>query len=229
MKYDWLTFDCYGTLIDWEGGIAGAFEKAARTSGIPFDRNRVLSLYNRYETMEEFTYKKYRDVLDRVTRKICMELGYRTADYSFLAESLPRWRPFADTNPVLQRLSKDFKLGILSNTDKDLLTITRRHFTAPFELIITAEDVKAYKPAPNHFQEAKKRIGTAKWLHVAQSYFHDITPCCRVGIDCVWINRKQEPARDATIKPIHESRDLLGFANWIQNVDSGVFLRPNLA
>ena len=217
--YQWITFDCYGTLIDWETGISAAFEKAAKTSGVSFDKKKILNLHSKFEMDEQFSYKKYREVLNRVARRICSEMSYRAPDFSFLAESLPRWRPFEDTLSVLPRLARNFKLGILSNVDNDLLTETRRHFTVPFELIVTAEQVGAYKPEVRHFQEARRKIGQAKWIHVAQSFYHDISPCSRLGIDCVWINRNQEPPKDPKIEPTFETPNLYGFANWIEEVD----------
>ena len=217
--YQWITFDCYGTLIDWENGIAAAFEKVAKATQSPFDRTRILSLYEKAEAEEESGYKRYRDVLSRVAHRVTVEMKYRSSDFTFLADSLPRWRPFADTLPVLERLSRNFKLGILSNIDDDLIAQTRRHFTVPFELVVTAEQMRAYKPDAKHFLEAKKRIGAAKWVHVAQSFYHDIMPCNRMGIDCVWINRKQEAPRDPKIQPTMETPNLYGFANWIEEVD----------
>jgi 2-haloalkanoic acid dehalogenase type II len=216
MKYEWITFDCYGTLIDWETGISGAFERAAKVSGIPFDRSRVLNLYARYELEEEQSYKKYRDVLTRVARRICVELGMPQQDYSFLADTLPRWRPFADTNLALERMAKKQKLGILSNIDFDLFEQTRRHFTVSFDLVITAENVGSYKPAPQHFQQARRKLGNAPWIHAAQSFVHDVVPCNRLGIDSAWINRKSEVPKDSKIKPLFEGRDLTAFTNWLQ-------------
>lgn len=217
--YQWITFDCYGTLIDWETGISAAFEKVAMTSGSLFDRKKILALYAKSELEEEFAYKKYREVLNRVARRICVEMKYRPSDYAFLAQSLPRWRPFPDTPPVLERLARRFKLGILSNIDNDLITETRRHFAVPFDLVVTAEQVGTYKPEVRHWQDAKKKIGAAKWIHVAQSFYHDIIPCSRLGIDCVWINRNQEQPKDPKIVPTFVTPNLYGFANWIEEVD----------
>ncbi|HJZ12623.1 MAG TPA: HAD-IA family hydrolase, partial [Acidobacteriota bacterium] len=181
-EFEWITFDCYGTLIDWENGITAAFQKIARTAGTTIDVREVLKLYMRYEPEEERNYRKYSDVLTRVGRRICMELQLKTNSYDFLVESLPRWRPFPDTNPALERLAQNHRLGILSNIDKDLLAATRKHLPARFDLLITAEDVASYKPAPRHFDEARRKIGTSTWIHAAQSYFHDIVPCSRLNI-----------------------------------------------
>ena len=175
-NYLWITFDCYGTLIDWERGITAAFEKIAMAAGAPFDRNQILKLYRKYEKEEELQYRKYRDVLTRVARRVCFDVGLQCATYDFLVDSLPRWRPFNDTNTALQRLARRHKLGILSNIDNDLLAQTRKHLTVNFELIVTAENVASYKPELNHFQEARRKIANAEWVHAAQSYFHDILP-----------------------------------------------------
>jgi 2-haloacid dehalogenase/putative hydrolase of the HAD superfamily len=217
--YQWITFDCYGTLIDWELGITAAFERTAKLTGNVFDPARILALYQKYEAEEEFSYKRYREVLNRVARRICLEIGYQVSDYSFLSESLGRWRPFADTNLALERLSRHYKLGILSNVDQDLLNETRKHFTVPFQLIITADQVASYKPDSRHFQEARKKIKDAKWIHAAQSFVHDVEPCSRLGIDVAWINRKQENPKDPNIKPAFNRPTLGSFADWMEGFD----------
>ncbi len=217
--YQWITFDCYGTLIDWELGIIAAFERAANLTGNIFDPARILALYHKYEAQEEFSYKRYREILTRVASRICREVGYKVPDYEFLLKSLGRWRPFADTNPALERLAGNYKLGILSNVDQDLLDETRKHFTVPFQLIITADQIASYKPEPRHFQEARKKIKDAKWIHAAQSYFHDIVPCHRLGIDSAWINRKEEKPPDSHVRTRFDKPNLLSFANWMEEVD----------
>ncbi|MCI0414509.1 HAD-IA family hydrolase [bacterium] len=223
-NYIWITFDCYGTLIDWELGIAAAFEKMAMATGLPFNRNQVLKLYRKYEKEEEVQYRRYRDVLTRVARRVCFDLGLQTATYDFLADSLQRWRPFPDTNAALQRLARKHKLGILSNVDNDMLALTRKHLTVNFDLIVTAEDVSSYKPGLKHFEEAKRKIANADWIHAAQSYVHDILPCNRLGIESAWINRTHETLKDNDVKPLFNGPDLYRFANWIEGVDSS----PNL-
>ena len=217
--YQWITFDCYGTLIDWENGISAAFERVAKMTGSTFDRNRVLSLYRKYEAEEEMIYKRYREILNRIARRICSDLAWRVPDNTFLSQSLQRWRPFADTNPSLERLSRNYKLGILSNVDNDLLTETRRHFTVNFDLVITAEQVSSYKPGLRHFQEARKKIGDAKWIHAAQSYVHDLVPCSRLNIPGAWINRNQEEGKDPNVKPLFNNINLMSFANWMEGID----------
>ena len=123
------------------------------------------------------------------------------------------WRPFADTNPALERLHRaGIRLGILSNVDDDLLAETRKHFTVHFDPIITAQQVRSYKPAEGHFSTARERIGSARWLHAAQSNFHDIVPANALGIDTAWINRHGEAPR-AGGTPTFEFRNLTELAD----------------
>jgi 2-haloalkanoic acid dehalogenase type II len=130
-----------------------------------------------------------------------------------LADSLPSWKPFPDTNPALERLaSAGYRLGILSNVDDDLLAGTLRHFTVPFDPLVTAQQVRSYKPSPGHFETARRRIGESRWLHAAQSHFHDVVPCRALGIPVAWVNRRAEPGRmDA--RPDLEVRTLAGLAD----------------
>lgn len=219
-KYHWITFDCYGTLIDWENGISAAFEKVAIANGVPFDRVRTLKLYHKYEHEEEAAYRKYRDVLSRVARRICFDIGLPLTSLEFLVDSQQRWRPFPDTNDALQRLARKHKLGILSNIDNDLLALTRRHLTVNIDLIVTAENVASYKPGLKHFEEARRKIGGAPWIHAAQSFFHDIQPAYHLGIDSAWINRHLESLKDPEVNPLFNGPDLASFANWIEGVDN---------
>ena len=182
-KYDVITFDCYGTLIDWESGICAAFESAG------VEGEEALREYARVEPqVESGPYRSYRQVLAETASRIAAYV-----DASFLAKSLPSWKPFPDTNAALQRLrAAGIRLGILSNVDDDLLAGTRKHFTVDFDVIVTAQQVQSYKPGHAHFLEARKRIGNARWLHAAQSNFHDIVPTNALGIANAWINRHGE-------------------------------------
>ncbi|HVG22861.1 MAG TPA: HAD-IA family hydrolase [Thermoanaerobaculia bacterium] len=200
-RYDVITFDCYGTLIDWESGIAGAF----RDAGVDRPREQLLRAYAKIEpAVEHERYRPYREVLTETARRIA------DRDGAFLAESLPRWQPFADTNPALECLrDAGYTLGILSNVDDDLLSETRRHFSVDFELIVTAQQVRSYKPARAHFEKARTLIGERRWLHAAQSNFHDIAPATDLGIDNAWVNRRGE---SGGVRPTYEVRDLAGLA-----------------
>jgi 2-haloalkanoic acid dehalogenase type II len=218
--YQVITFDCYGTLIDWEGGIAGAFAEAAAEDGVTLDRQPVLRAYAAIEPqVEHERYRPYREVLQETASRVAQTLGWRVPyeRCTFLPLSLPRWTPFPDTNPALEALAAaGCSLGILSNVDDDLIAATRKHFTVPIDLVITAQQVRSYKPAPAHFTTARDRIGSARWLHAAQSNFHDIVPCNALGIPTAWINRKNErPLPGGT--PVHELRDVAELAALVRS------------
>jgi 2-haloalkanoic acid dehalogenase type II len=215
-RFDILTFDCYGTLIDWERGIAEAFAAAAGGDGVTLDRAAVLHAYHEVEpAVQAERSRRYRDVLALVARAVAERLGWRLAPgrEAFLPESLPAWPPFPDTNAALRRLRESgYRLAILSNVDDDLLAGTRRHLAVDFDFVVTAQQVGSYKPAPGHFLAARTRIGEARWLHVAQSYFHDVQPARAHGIAAAWINRKAEPPLDDR-RPEHEFRTLADAAD----------------
>jgi 2-haloalkanoic acid dehalogenase type II len=179
MKYDYVTFDCYGTLIDWEQGIGDAFVQAASADGVVLQRADALSAYMRFEPIVEAgPYRSYRDVLretaQRVAERFDWDLDEARAD--FLPRSLANWPAFEDTHPALERLrAAGYRLGILSNVDVDLLAATLRRLDTEFDLLVTAQQVGDYKPNHAHFLEARQRIGNARWLHAAQSYFHGPT------------------------------------------------------
>ena len=217
-RYDVVTFDCYGTLIDWEDGIASAFAREAAEDSVVLDRSRILAAYHELEPeVEAFEYRPYREVLTATAIRVAQRLGWPlTGDRArFLPESLPRWKPFPDTNTALRRLvAAGHRLGILSNVDDDLLGETRRHFQVPFDFVVTAQQVRSYKPAHAHFIEARRRIGGARWLHAAQSFFHDVVPARRLAIPVAWINRKAERPLD-DVAPDAELRDLAELADWL--------------
>jgi len=202
-RFDVITFDCYGTLIDWESGIRAAFAAAG------LDGEDALRAYAKIEpVVEHEKYRSYRDVLKETASRIAPHVKT-----NFLADSLPSWKPFRDTNPALERLVHyDIRLGILSNVDDDLIGETCKHFTVDFELVITAQQVRSYKPGHAHFLTARQRIGDAKWLHAAQSNFHDIVPANTLGIANAWINRNAETALAGGV-PTFEFRDLTGLAD----------------
>jgi 2-haloalkanoic acid dehalogenase type II len=217
-RFDVLTFDCYGTLIDWERGIAEAFDAAARADEVWLDHAAVLAAYHEVEpTLQAERYRPYRDVLGLAAREVADRLGWKLAPgrETFLPESLPSWPPFRDTNAALRRL-KDagHRLAILSNVDDDLLAGTRHHLAVDFDFVVTAQQVGSYKPAPAHFTTARPRIGTGRWLHVAQSYFHDIQPARALGIPTAWINRKGQRPLDAAGAD-HEFHTLAAAADFL--------------
>ena len=216
--YDVITFDCYGTLIDWERGIRNAFAAEAAAARLPVDLDAALTLYVEIEAaVEAAAYQSYRAVLTETARRIAARLGWPlpASRAGFLADSMPGWLPFPDTNRALRRLAEaGYRLGILSNVDDDLLAWTRRHLAAFFEIVVTAQQAGSYKPAPRHFTLARDLIAGRRWLHAAQSYFHDVVPARALGIPVAWINRKGEAARDGA-KPDREFRTLGQLAEWL--------------
>lgn len=205
-----LTFDCYGTLIDWRAGLESSFLQIFGPTIMPL----MHDLYERYVDVEKEVeargFQPYRDVLAEVAKGIAQSAGVPvTADQArMLAVLLPDWRAYTDTTDALQRLKKRFRLGILSNVDRDLFAGTNRKLGVEFDFIITAQDVESYKPAPPHFERMLAEQGTKEdVLHVAQSVFHDGAACAQLGIDWVWINR-YEDANTSDVKPLAEFPDL---------------------
>lgn len=207
----YLTFDCYGTLIDWKAGIERELRSAfgeMRLSG-----QEIMDAYGAAERKEEATYQKYREVLRRSALSISKELGTDVSDESArkFAASVPAWPAFPDTEKFLREMgSMGHKRYILSNVDNDLLeeTISRNHFE--IDGFVTAEEVRSYKPRPGHWAEFMRRTGADKEdiLHVAQSVYHDIIPTQQLGIRSAWINRYGEPLpREVAPSLISDSLD----------------------
>jgi 2-haloacid dehalogenase/putative hydrolase of the HAD superfamily len=217
-RYDVVTFDCYGTLIDWETGIGNALAADASAAGHMISPRQCVEVYAEQEVqVEKEGFRKYREVLTEAARRTARRLGWEVAPEraAFLPRSLPFWQPFSDTNAALERLAGEgIRLGILSNVDEDLIAATRRHFTVPFELVVTAESVRSYKPGRAHFLTARRKLGDARWLHAAQSYFHDVVPAKALGIPIAWINRKKQIAGSAG-PPDAEFPTLARFADWM--------------
>jgi 2-haloacid dehalogenase/putative hydrolase of the HAD superfamily len=153
-------------------------------------------------------------VLRETARRVAGRLGWNISGERarFLPESLSRWKPFADTNEALERLATHFELGILSNTDDDLIAETLQYFTVEFDPVITAQQVRSYKPAHGHFLEAQRRIKDQRWLHAAQSYFHDVVPARELAIPVAWVNRKRERAPEGGPLPDIEVPDMAALA-----------------
>src|SRR2546427_11565194 len=169
--YDFITFDCYGTLMDWESGIAEAFAQSSPVEGVTLGTAAVLAAYADIEPeVEAETYRTYRAVLTETARRVARRFGWPLSKEraSFLADSLPNWRPFTDTNSALRRLgAAGYRLGILLNVDDHLLAGTLRHFSAEFALLVTAQQVRPYHTAHKHFLPARARIRTTGRRHAA--------------------------------------------------------------
>jgi 2-haloacid dehalogenase len=214
-----ITFDCYGTLIDWENGMLAALRPLLSKDGQSISDLQILELYGEIEAeLESGPYLSYRQLLAQAAREIGSRLGKEISseDGSAFAESLIGWKPFLDTVPALHSLAKGFRLGIISNVDDDLFAETRKQLAGiEFEFVITAQQMRSYKPSHKNFEEAIRRSGLSKnyLLHVGQSLYHDVAPANALGIQNVWVNRPSirpgsGAARPGTAIPTHEVHTL---------------------
>lgn len=202
-RYEVLTFDCYGTLIDWESGIANALRPLAAARGVDADDAALLRLYAECEAESKHgEYRKYRDVQRDTVKAICARLGFAPddAEADCLAQTIGGWPPFADTIDALRRLQSRYKLCIVSNVDDDLFAGTQRRLGVEFDGVVTAEQARSYKPSHNNFALAMRRMGVEKdkALHVAESVKLDIIPAKAFGMATVWVNRNKALGRAAS-------------------------------
>jgi 2-haloacid dehalogenase len=210
----WATFDCYGTLVDWNGGIRAELEKL-------FGVERAEELLARYHELEPEIQSgnpgmSYREVLTVVLERLSDETGLTLpeGETSALARSLPDWPVFEDVGPGLtEARSRGWHLGILSNTDRDLIDASMQSIGVPFDLAIVAGEIDSYKPAYRHWEVFRQRVGDdVGHVHVAQSLFHDIQPASELGIPSIWINRLDEPddpRPNVTLTGVHVLADAL--------------------
>ena len=215
-----LTFDCYGTLIDWEAGILAAIRASFPASaGLP-DRELLESFHESQNTLKGGAYRSYRRLLAEAADELARARGWAVSGPAAEAvgASVPTWEPFDDTNDALVRLHEaGATLGILSNVDDDLLAGTLEQLAVPFDRLGTAERLRSYKPATPHFELGRRwseEEDDGRWLHVAQSLYHDIVPTTRLGIPSVWVNRLGETRR-SDASPLYEAPDLAAAAEWI--------------
>jgi 2-haloacid dehalogenase len=195
-RFEALTFDCYGTLIDWESGILNALRQVLSRHGIEAADDQILAAYAaEEEKAESGDYHPYREVLRKVMRGVGARFDFAPSDgeLDHLAASIEAWPPFPDTIESLHTLKRRYRLAIVSNIDDDLFSGSARRLEVPFDEVITARQVRSYKPRPAHFEAALERLGVKRdrLLHVAQSLFHDIEPARRLGLSTVWVNRRQ--------------------------------------
>lgn len=196
-----ITFDCYGTLIDWEAGILRALRPLLGVHGVTAPDADILALYASLEApLEQGEYRPYREVLEGVVRGFAAHYAFRVEDRELdrLADSVRRWEAFPDTVPSLQRLAESFQIVICSNIDDDLFEHTRPRLGIEPDRVVTAQYCRSYKPDPRHFRVAHALLGLEprEVLHAAQSRYHDIAPARALGIPTAWINRPS--ARRAT-------------------------------
>ncbi len=209
----WATFDCYGTLIDWNGGIR---QEIARV----FGEDRADELLQRYHELEPVIQEdgtlSYADVMTEAMR----QLGAAEADAPMLAASLPSWPAFPEVRAALDEVrSRGWRLAILSNTDPAFIEASKKRIGVSFEETIVAADISSYKPSHKHWQEFFARTGAdpAQHVHVAASLFHDITPANELGIPSVWINRLDETPGPLS-QPTRELRELVGLADTLDGI-----------
>lgn len=205
----WVTFDCYGTLIDWNGGIRA---ELARVFGEERADERLERYHELEPELEADGTRSYREVLTDAMRA----LGAPDGEEEGLARSLPEWRPFPE---VLQALAEareqGWKLGILSNTDRDYIEASMQRLGLPFDLVIVASEIGSYKPGLGHWRAFQEQTGRAPDVHVAASLFHDIAPANELGLPSVWINRLGETPGP---RPTKEQPDLTGLASVLEEI-----------
>ena len=227
-EYEALSFDCYGTLINWEAGIAAVLGPWAKSSGLTLDDEQLLTAYSSHEApaQAEHPTEIYSDILARSLRALGAQLGAAVsdADAAALSTSVPDWPAFEDSHEALEKLGTRFKLIILSNVDRASFAASNTQLGVEFASILTAQDIGSYKPSPRNFaaltEEARRLdISDGKLLHVAQSLFHDHVPAKQAGLPTVWINRRHDrpgwgatPAPPVDVTPDAEFLSMAAFA-----------------
>jgi 2-haloacid dehalogenase len=205
--FDALTFDCYGTLIDWETGILAGLRSALKPHGVDAPDDDLLEAYAAAEArLESGHYLPYRTILAMAGRSVGSGLGVEIADdeAASFGDSVGAWPAFDDSTRSLKQLRRRFKLGVLTNCDDDLFAASNRRLGVEFDWVVTAQQVGSYKPNPHNFEVLRERlheggIPSARILHVAQSLFHDHAPAQRLGMHSVWIDRRHDrPGGGAT-------------------------------
>jgi 2-haloacid dehalogenase len=214
----WATFDCYGTLIDWNGGIGRELERL-------FGAEQVPALLHGYHEEERTLQRErpgapYRDVLTVALTRLAERngLALATDEHDALARSLPDWRPFPDVRDALEDArARGWKLAILSNTDRDYIEASMRQLGVPFELAIVASEIGSYKPGHRHWEAFAEQTGVerAQHVHVAASMFHDIVPATELGLRTIWINRLGEHGE---AEPDLELRTLTGLGDGLDSL-----------
>lgn len=206
-----LTFDCYGTLIDWETGILRFFRALLPRT---VTEAQILGLYAKHEAeIEAEAYRPYREVLGEVVRRLGREIGRAMGpgDSKQFARDAGSWLPFAETPGVLRDLKARFKLGVISNIDREIFAATREKLGVELDLLVTAEDVRAYKPSEAPFRRAlelarKLGVEAGEIVHIAESRYHDVAPARALGLKTVWVNRR--PGKVSATPAVDASPDL---------------------
>ncbi len=213
-----ISFDCYGTLIDWEAGILPVLRAFLTSHGQNLADATILELYGEFEAEAEGgPYKSYRDVLQSVVLAFADRFHFQASSAEIIAlpNSVPSWQPFPDTVPALHELQKRYKLVVISNIDDNLFAETGKYLGVQFDAVITAEQAQSYKPSINNFQMALNKLALSpdRVLHAAQSIYHDVVPARSLGIATVWVNRKSArpgigAVRTSSRRPFEKQPDL---------------------
>jgi 2-haloacid dehalogenase len=212
-RFDVLTFDCYGTLIDWESGILAALRQSFASRGIDDPDDTLLEAFARHEAeVEAGPHQRYRDVLGSVLTAMLDDRGVAPteAEVSAFGGSVVDWPAFPDSAVALQRLHERFRLGVITNCDDDLFAASEAKLGVKFDWVVTAQEAKRYKPNPRGFELMFERVGIppSRILHVAQSLYHDHVPAKRLGLSTVWVDRRGDRPGFGATPPADATPDL---------------------
>jgi 2-haloacid dehalogenase len=212
--FDVLTFDCYGTLIDWETGLLRALYEPLAAHEISEDDQQLLQSFARHEAaVEAGGFRPYREVLGEVLTGMLAELGAEASaeERAAFGASVAEWPAFPDSAAALARLHERFRLGVITNCDDDLFAGSERKLGIEFDWVVTAQQVKRYKPNPRGFELMFERVGLppSRILHVAQSLYHDHVPAKRLGLSTVWVDRRGARPGFGATPPAEATPDLV--------------------
>ncbi len=212
-RFDVLTFDCYGTLIDWETGLLEALRQVAAAHDATAGDDQLLESFARYEAaVEAGSYRPYREVLGAALRGVGEDVGFAPTEDEVerFGGSVVDWPPFPDSAAALARLHERFSLGVITNCDDDLFAASAERLGTTFDWVVTAQQARRYKPSPRNFELAFERIGlpTSRILHVAQSLFHDHVPAKRLGLTTAWVDRRHDRSGFGATPPATAAPDL---------------------
>jgi 2-haloacid dehalogenase len=203
-RFQVLTFDCYGTLIDWETGLLAAMRPILERHRVEAGEDELLEVYGRHESrLESGPYRSYREVLAESLSGVGADFGFEPDDAELdrFADSVGEWPPFPDSTEGLRRLQERYALAVMTNCDDDLFALSQRRLGIDFDWVITAEQARSYKPSHRNFELAFSTIDAPREsiLHVAQSLFHDHVPAKELGMSTIWIDRRRgKPGSGAT-------------------------------
>lgn len=217
----WVTTNCYGSLIDHEKGISDAIAKEAAEDGLTVDVNALMqSFFVEQAKVMAGAYELHAEVMRRAMISAAEEIDWdiEPSRAQFLPDSVTYWQPFRESNAAMDRLKSRYQIGIITNTDDKLLGVSRRYLRTQLDLVVTAQQVRSYKPDPTHFKECARRIGGKKgWVHIGSDYETDVAPLIKMKVPVIWVNRDGEKldgrkAPDATVKNFRDAAKKLGAA-----------------